>query len=133
MGKKPDEVVNKTVNDFQNGLETENRAAIQKVGKTISGALDSMNSNPSSLEELQKDFGQFYEVLLDTDVSSCPKDYRDQYAKTLDSIRSFDEILDTITAENSDEQMLHNIQKSRQNMYQQISELKSIAHSYHAD
>jgi hypothetical protein len=142
---------NDTAQALKRGLTTNDREAIQAVGKALSVATRKMNSNPQSLGEVKDIYANFYETLSDMDVSACPDDFRVQYHRLIASVGAFNAALDNIPVEDSDQflyllsqlgsshpdfegkGMLHDIQLKVENVIYQASELKAVAHKYDAD
>jgi hypothetical protein len=129
----------------------DSRAAIAAVGKSLSGPLAKLTSNPASGDEARKNSQQLYDAMLNTDVSGCPKDFRNQYQTVLASVGEFNYAVDQVPVEDLEKlrylmsqvgsnhpdfqvkEVLHNVEVKRQEMFRQMTELRVIAHKYGVD
>lgn len=144
--------VDQAAADVQRGLNANNRAAIEQVGRELTTA---MNNLP---DISQKDpvtartaVDAFYNQVVAIDISACPDDFRARYRSYLATVRDFDNFLEEAPltddelsqymaqqpdSTNQDE-VLDRLERQFKQKYEQVmdqtNELAAIAHKYGAN
>lgn len=144
--------VDQAAADVQRGLNADNRAAIEKVGRELSTA---MNNLPDISDKdpvtARTAVDAFYSQVVAIDISACPDDFRAGYRSYLATVRDFDNFLqeapltdDELSqymAQQSDsadqDEVLNKLERQFKQKYEQVmdqtNELAAIAHKYGAN